>query len=83
LIPDINQYLYWSVDDLVREETIKKGCIPARTIVYLAQKELIANPLDERSLIELGFLYKVWRKDTIIHGMLGHLPKKKRQRLKH
>jgi len=73
------QYIGWSIPDFNKEQ--KVGVVPARIIRYLAKKGLIADPLDQRSLICLIFLEDIWRRQVILQGMLAGFDRQRRNRL--
>jgi len=73
------QYLGWSIFDFTKKQGM--GVVPARIIWYLLKKNLIADPLDQRSLVSLVFLEKIWRRQVILQGMMASVDKQRRNRL--
>jgi len=73
------QYIGWSVLDFTKEQ--RAGVVPARIIRYLSKRGLIADPLDQRSLVCLVFLEKIWRRQVILQGMMAGVDKQRRNRL--
>ena len=73
------KYIGLSILDFTKQQGV--GIVPARIIRYLAKRGLIADPLDQRSLVSLVFLEKIWRRQVILQGMLAGVDKQRRNRL--